>query len=180
MNGSDHTAATNRLDEIEAEIVLLEHERDEIKSAVAILSRYETPSNEAAASVRQERGTDPAPQAVRNVPARTTRGVSGPPRPDGIPTLWEMTEQLLKGAPRHRLSTEEMVSSIGARWWPGVVRNQVAPQIYKFAKSNRLKQVGKGIFALPPDSASSEAETQKAEAAGNSPGLLELNNSPFG
>lgn len=121
-----------RIKRIDAEVDKLQSERDEIVTALRVLNRY----------------------VVTNAPNVATTGggtaISGKPRPDNIPTVWEMVDECLSNAEGHTLDVTEIVARIETRWWPGLIRSQIAPSIYKFAKEGRLVLKDRGVFSLPP------------------------------
>lgn len=73
----------------------------------------------------------------------------GPPRPDGAPSLFEMTDTVLReavAAGKPGLKGSELVTAIGKQFWPGVQARQIMPPIYGFVKNKRLKKGDNGIF----------------------------------
>lgn len=73
----------------------------------------------------------------------------GPPRPEGTPSLFEMTVDVLREAiagGKHGLKGKEIVAEIGRKYWPGVQPDQVLPPIYGFVGKKRLKKNTEGIF----------------------------------
>jgi hypothetical protein len=76
-------------------------------------------------------------------------GKLGPPRPEGTPSLFEMTQMVLKdavAAGKPGLRGSEIVGEIRKKWWPGLENRQVLPPIYSFAKKGRLKKTESGVF----------------------------------
>jgi hypothetical protein len=73
----------------------------------------------------------------------------GPARPDGTPSLFDMTEAVIGEAMKHGkdgLNAQEIVAAIGKKYWPGVKGAQILPSVYGFAKQGRLKKNAKGLF----------------------------------
>jgi len=73
----------------------------------------------------------------------------GPPRPEGTPSLFEMTDTVIKAAiaaGKPGLTGREIVAEIGKRYWPGVKPAQILPPIYGFTKRGRLRKNSNGIF----------------------------------
>ncbi|MEM9138666.1 MAG: hypothetical protein AAGB15_02460 [Pseudomonadota bacterium] len=134
-----------RLSEIEQQINMLEKERAEILTAKSVLKRYINP---------QSTGVKILP--VKASPLNET----GPPRPDGIPTLWEMVYDVLQDN-GGKASVLYITEEIARRWWPGVKHPQVGPSVYRFAKEGRLKKADAGVFSLPKK----EASDQRSEAS---------------
>ncbi|WP_299688517.1 hypothetical protein [uncultured Tateyamaria sp.] len=141
MENDSHSPALNRLEEIEAsiaaiqaKIALLEAERAEILGALEVLGRY----------------IQPQEKQVRKRTRPTTKSSEGTPRPDGIPTIWEMTQEILATSPNDCLTIDEIVSAMAETWWPGLHKTQVAPTIYNFAsdKDGRLEKPERGKFKL--------------------------------
>ena len=44
------------------------------------------------------------------------------------------------------LTAAELVQAIGARYWPGLIGEQILPSIYQFAKAGRFKKLANGKF----------------------------------
>ncbi len=141
-------AMNARLSEIETAINKLEAEKDEILSAKRVIERY-SGSKAPEAQTKKE-------SSYHTTPA---------PRPKGIPTVWEMTEEILLSGPPRGLSVKEIVKRIEGKWWPGVILQQVSPTVYSFAKQGRLIRPEKGTFALPKEKAS-ESDSETSNSAG--------------
>lgn len=119
-----------RRKEIAAEVEKLKAEDSEIETALRVFSRY---------------GGKPIPATDGLLSAPKL----GPPRPDGTPSLFEMTETVIKDAikaGKSGLKGREIVAEIGKRYWPGVKPQQVLPPIYGFVKTKRLRKGESGIF----------------------------------
>jgi hypothetical protein len=126
-NKSESEAIEARLREIAEKKALLEREEEELELALRVIKRF-SPSNGVAPKL-------------------------GPARPEGGPTLFEMTETVLaqaeaKGKPG--LKGREIVAEIGRQFWPGVKPAQVLPQVYGYAKKDRLKKTAAGLFKRVP------------------------------
>jgi hypothetical protein len=112
---------------IAAEIDRLKAEDSELETALRVLGRF-----------------------GKAIPA--SDGVTwklGPPRPGGTPSLFDMTETVIKDAikaGKPGLKGREIVAEIGKRYWPGVKPQQILPPIYSFVKNKRLKKGDNGIF----------------------------------
>lgn len=112
-----------RLQEITEQMARLQKEADELETAKRVFERFNG-------------GT----------PADAGRGK---PRPDGIPTNFEMAEFVLSIAEKDGkdgLTGAELVQAIAARYWPGLVGEQILPSIYQFAKNGRLRKLASGKF----------------------------------
>jgi len=117
--------------EIAAQMEKLRTEAEELETAVKVFKRFA--------------GTDGVAQGPK----------LGPPRPEGIPSLFDMTQSVLRDA----FATEtpgfsgytgaEIVAAISKRYWPGVKGQQILPSIYQFAKQGRLVKTKDGVFKLP-------------------------------
>ena len=73
----------------------------------------------------------------------------GPPRPEGTPPLFDMTETVIHDAiagGKSGLRGREIVDEIGKKFWPGVQGRQILPPIYAFAKKGRLHKTKDGVF----------------------------------
>ncbi|GFO83479.1 MAG: hypothetical protein A49_31060 [Methyloceanibacter sp.] len=129
-----------RLEEIREKTAALEKEHAELLTALNVLNRL-SPTGKIATSPK-------------------TTG-SGPPRPDGLPTIFEMVELVLKDAElsgESGLTARQIVDTIGARYWPGVADSQIQPSLYRFAKAKRLKKRGAKFQRVTKD------ETPSAES----------------
>jgi hypothetical protein len=120
-------AMLKRRKEIAANIELLRAEDSEIEGALRVFNRFGKPI------------------AIEG----QTSGKLGPPRPGGTPTLFDMTETVIKDAikaGKPGLKGREIVAEIGKRYWPGVRPQQILPPIYMFVKNKRLKKGENGVF----------------------------------
>jgi hypothetical protein len=123
-------AIRERRRQIAAEMARLKAEDDELEIAVRVFDRYTKKSG--------VNGHDKSPKL-------------GAPRPEGIPSLFEMTSSIIQSAVdagKLGLKGREIVDEIGNRFWPGVQPHQVLPAIYGFAKNGRLVKKG-DKFQLP-------------------------------
>lgn len=128
MNTSDNDKIESRLASIEAIIAALGKEKEDLLTAQRV--------------IRQLNG---APETV-------VAGLKvGAPRPEGIPTTFEMVEFVLRSAEKEGkagLSISELIGEIRKRYWPGLTGPQIAPIIYGFASSERILKNDAGIFRL--------------------------------
>jgi hypothetical protein len=127
---SELDAMLNRRKEIASAVEKLKAEDSEIENALRVFSRY-----------------GKLPTGSNGTGERA--GKLGPPRPDGTPSLFDMTETVIKDAikgGKSGLKGREIVAEIGKRYWPGVKPQQVLPPIYGFVKNKRLKKGDNGIF----------------------------------
>jgi len=134
MTQDSLTPLHDRLKAIDEQIEALTKERHEVMGAVEVFNRYVQPQ-----------------EANKVVVAKAARkSAAGAPRPENIPTIWEMTEEVLKSSPNGTMTIDEIVCDIAETWWPGVVKPQIAPTIYNFAKptDGRLDKPSKGTFRL--------------------------------
>ena len=122
-----------RKQEIAEAIAALQAEDAELDIALKVLARFgglfppSAPAN----------GSDPPKPKL------------GPPRPEGTPSLFDMTVEVLREAiagGKHGLKGKEIVAEIGRKYWPGVQPDQVLPPIYGFVSKKRLKKNTDGIF----------------------------------
>lgn len=90
--------------------------------------------------------------ALRVIKRFSTNGAApklGPARPEGTPTLFEMTDAVLAEAEARGkvgLKGREIVAEIGKQYWPGVKPAQILPQVYQYASKGRLKKTPNGVF----------------------------------
>ena len=120
MNKSDIEAIKSRQREVRAEIDRLQKEADELDITLRVLSRFSPADSESGTKL-------------------------GPPRPEGIPTLFKMVETVLAEA-AGGLTGRQIVEVIGERYWPDVRGKQILPSIYGFSKQGRLKKTDAGQF----------------------------------
>tara|TARA_B100000315_G_C14239582_1_gene434710 strand:- start:132 stop:596 length:465 start_codon:yes stop_codon:yes gene_type:complete len=120
MTKSEIDAIQTRQRDIQDEITRLQQEAEELLVALRVIRRF-SPLEE-------------PPESKL-----------GPPRPKGIPTLFEMVEVVINKANRG-LSGREIVEEIGNDFWPGVQGSQILPSVYVFAKRGRLRKNKTGHF----------------------------------
>jgi hypothetical protein len=126
--GYDIEAMLERQREIAAEMERLAKEKEELDVAVRVLQRFAI----------SDKSNEPK---------------LGPPRPEGTPTLFKMTESVVRKAQeggKEGLTAKEIVEEIGREFWPGVQPPQILPQIYQFAKKKRIAKTSDGIFQAAP------------------------------
>jgi hypothetical protein len=111
-----------RLEEIARQMAVLQKEADELTTWKRVNERFANGGTAAAASSNK-----------------------GKPRPNGIPNNFEMVEAVLAES-REGMTAAEIVKAIEARFWPGLVGDQILPSIYQFAKKKRLKKNLSGKF----------------------------------
>ena len=128
---ADLQGMLDRRRKIAAEIARLQGEDKDIETALRVIERY-SPSD------KPSDGQKRSPKL-------------GPPRPDGTPSLYDMTKAVIGEAMRHGkagLTGQEIVAEIGKKYWPGVKPQQILPPIYGFSKRGRLRKTSKGVFML--------------------------------
>ena len=144
-------AILSRQREINQEMDRLQKETDELAVALRVIRRF-SPSVDA---------------ADRKL---------GPPRPEGTPTLFEMTEAVVRTAEdqgKRGLVGREIVEKIGEQYWPGVKGPQILPSIYQFVKKGRLRKTNEGLFLRvkrneTPDAPTSGASDDEGGASSSS------------
>jgi len=114
-----------RLSEIEDQIAALQDEAQEIGVALRVIEKY-------------------TPPEVRT----SAVDVKGKPRPEGIPTIFEMVAFVLKEAGNEGLTAGQIVERVRLRYWPGLANAQFQPSLYRFKKEGRLIKSG-NRFRLP-------------------------------
>jgi hypothetical protein len=127
-------AINTRKQEIAEAIAALQAEDQELDIALKVLARF---------------GGLYAPQAAANGSDPPTKPKLGPPRPEGTPSLYEMTVDVLRDAiatGKHGLKGKEIVTEIGKKYWPGVQPDQILPPIYSFVSKKRLRKNSDGVF----------------------------------
>ena len=138
----DHNPLMARIAQIDRQIEALNKERAEVEAAMKVLARYSLLGGESVSAVRQD--------VARLAPKTAKSARKGTPRPKDIPTIWEMTTDILAQAERRTLHIDTIVDRMAERWWPGLVKQQIAPSLYGFAKQGRLDRgEGTGVFTLP-------------------------------
>jgi hypothetical protein len=122
-------AIKQRQREIREGINKLEAESAELDVALRVFSRFST------------KGKSPTKTGTK----------LGPPRPEGIPSNFDMISMVLKSAEKEGkkgLTANETVEEIGRRYWPGIQSPQIISFIYQFAKRGRLSKSDKGLFRV--------------------------------
>ncbi|RXT36744.1 hypothetical protein [Bradyrhizobium betae] len=82
---------------------------------------------------------------IKPAPIGRVVTVKLPPRPEGIPSTFEMVETILRDAERAgkgSLSSRELMDEIRAKYWPGVQNKQILPSIFGFGKAGRIIRDG--------------------------------------
>lgn len=69
-----------------------------------------------------------------------------PPRPNNIPTTFSMMQTLLHET--ERLRADDLVALIEKRWWPGLTRNFLKPEISTLITKGRLDRDLDGFLSL--------------------------------
>lgn len=69
-----------------------------------------------------------------------------PPRPNNIPTTFSMMQTLLHET--ERLRADDLVAQIEKRWWPGLTRNFLKPEISTMITQGRLDRDLDGFLSL--------------------------------
>lgn len=88
-------------------------------------------------------------KVVLAMPKKPGAGSLGPPRPEGTPTTFEMTEIVLEAAEKagkDGVTGKELVDGIREKFWPGLRSGQVLPTIYGFVNNKRLHKTAGGKF----------------------------------
>jgi hypothetical protein len=130
------------------EIAKLQSEHDDLDIALRVLTRLlKTP--------------DKPPKAVKAAKGKRAKKALTP-RPDGIPSTFEMVEKILSDAEKagkSALTSREILDQINEKYWPGVHRSQILPSIFGFApkrltrdgdkwkKKKSQQPKGEGLFA---------------------------------
>jgi len=143
---------TDQLRAIEAQekkiadqIATLQKEADDLATAKRVLKRLS-----GVAEAKPSAADDGLPD-----------GKLGPERPKGVPTNLQMVEFVLGHAEREGkdgLTANEIVEAIRARYWPGLVGEQILPSIYGFGKKGRLRKTASGKFKRIKGPAGTTAE----------------------
>ena len=120
MSTPDIEAIESRQREVKVGIDRLQKEADELDIALRVLSRLSPADSESVTKL-------------------------GPPRPEGVPTIFKMVETVLDEAVGG-LTGRQIVEAVGEKYWPGVRGQQILPSVYGFSKQGRLKKTGTGQF----------------------------------
>jgi hypothetical protein len=130
------SAIKARKQEIAEAIAVLQAEDAELDTTLRVLARFGGLFPPASPSPPVNGSDPPKPKL-------------GPPRPEGTPSLYDMTVEVLREAiagGKQGLKGKEIVAEIGRKYWPGVQPDQVLPPIYGFVSKKRLKKNTEGIF----------------------------------
>src|SRR5882724_997352 len=103
----------------------------------AVKARRETIAKELERLTAEDRELEAAVRVFERFSPRPNgkgaTGKLGPPRPEGTPSLFDMTVTVLRDAistGKSGLRNREIVKAIGDKYWPGVQPRQVLPPIY--------------------------------------------------
>jgi len=136
MSAADLKGIQERRRQIAEEVARLQAEDKELEIALRVFGRYASSSEAAVNGLAQ--------------------GRLGPSRPEDTPSLFEMTNTVIRmaiHAGKPGLTAREIVTEIGKRYWPGVQPAQILPPIYGFIKKGRLRKSANGIFKPVNESA---------------------------
>lgn len=131
-----------RLAELQEESKKLEIAQ-EVFANLSIEANSERPNGHAPS---QEKDAAEAKSAVETDVRR------GAPRPEGIPTIYEMTVSVLQDAKKEgasHLTASQIADRIENKFWPGMEPRAVRPSFHRFAEKGRLKK--KGVFFSLPE-----------------------------
>jgi hypothetical protein len=118
INPLDKMVARDR--EIDAQIEALKAEKAKIHTALEVIREYS-----------ENEDSEPEPAAGRV------------PRPEGIPTLYEMVVNVLRPHDfAGGLTSTAIIDLIRSTYWPGVRSDQIGPSLYRFLKEKRLAKTG--------------------------------------
>ena len=103
----------------------------------------------------EERKLDIALEVIREYSGEPNdhpeEAIKGKPRPEGVPTTWEMVEAVLKPVDMQGgLTGAQIVAEIESKYWPGLVGAQILPVVYGYLKGKnpRLTKTESGKFHL--------------------------------
>lgn len=112
-----------------------------------------------------------APEVTAEEVEKEARSADGPaipkdgaPRPEGIPTLAEMIDEVLadfEKMGRVGLSGRDLVTQIGLRYWPGVGWNSVLPTALRLVKKGRFARDGQLYKRVPTPSLGAMFDTDE-------------------
>ncbi len=135
-----------RKTEIDAQVAELLHESEELEVALRVYQRF------------TEQESAPAAEGTK----------LGPPRPEGIPTLFQMAYEVVRDAElkgEKGLPAKKIVEQIGRRYWPGLQGQQVFAPLYTMAKKGRFRKTSNGLFQTVR---TKEAPAEESEGASKS------------
>jgi hypothetical protein len=78
----------------------------------------------------------------------TSNGSKAGGKPKKLPSIYQMMLALLAEAPGGALEVQDAMRLIRERWWPSAERNDIAPTLWRLAKTGKLKKDGTS-YALP-------------------------------
>lgn len=95
-------------------------------------------------------GIDPdVAVAVAKIESTPAPRVEKPaPRPEGIPTNFEMVQTCLLAAGEDGLLSHQIVEAVAAAFWPGLLAKQITPEFYAYVSDGRLVRKKDGWLAL--------------------------------
>lgn len=162
----------DRRREIEAQILVLQSELDDLTVAERVLNRLSeqaSPIDET--SPVTVKTSKPVIGKIKAIKKRDRKASNGTPKPEGSPAVLEMVTMILREAMKsgaNSLSGRKIVDAVNKRYWPGVGDNNILPNLYRFVKDGRMKQMEDKSFALPD----AQSSPQK-EAPPTLPGVLQ-------
>jgi len=84
-------------------------------------------------------------------------------KPDGIPTIMQMTRDVLARSTNRWMSGPEIAEAIREQWWPEVETEFITPQLWRAATKRRVLIKNGALYALPHTN-----EKDPADRAGSS------------
>lgn len=119
-----------------------------LKSAAAPQGAQEPASEGKVPTEPEKRPSPPPPPRVRP-PRENIRGdTTAAPRPNGIPTTFEMLAQVIDKAP---ITAQEAVDHMRNRWWPRLEFKRISPEISTWVRIGRILRDADGRLTLSPD-----------------------------
>jgi hypothetical protein len=109
-----------KLKDITAEIKAIDDDDEELAVAERVLARIhkiDLPKGQAEQLSQESKGSKTG-------------------KPEGIPTITEMAEMVLRDAEQNgepSLETKEIVARIRKRWWPSAANNDISPTLWRAA-----------------------------------------------
>jgi len=158
-----------RLAEVEAEIVALDRQVEELRAEAAeleiaqrVLARFGGELDREHENERIEPTENPA------APSSAAPRRRGTTKPTGIPTTAEMIHTLVNEHPRG-LGPLDLTKLVASRWWPGVGQNAIGPAAWREWKAGRLGK-RKGKYVPASNERGSGAGTSEPLQSSDGPG----------
>lgn len=145
----------HRIEELLAKMPMLEQRRAALMQVLQVYGVPILPLDGAAPSRRsvdeklaQSIAKIDAPKPDSRESAPKPRGSDPVPRPPGIPSTYDMVREILRDNPTARYSMVTLCDAVCDKWWPGMQRQQIRPDFYRFRDKGLIEVDAVGLITL--------------------------------